>query len=151
MAQAADLRAGGATWETVAARLHCAARTCRRWPKAHPEAWRRLYREASQGLLAKVGAEAMNVLRKLLRSKDEKVQRDAVRLVVVPHLKELAGGAPVEPAAAAGDAARIAAFLGSHTDAQVQALCDELLARRPALPDRSAAGGGPPARPPLPE
>src|SRR5262245_45271637 len=151
MAVAAELRAGGAAWKTVAARLRCTERACIRWPKDYPEAWRRLYREATLRLLAEIGGEAMTVLRRLLRSKDEKMQRDATRLVLGPHLKALAQEPPAEPAPADDDADRLASFLRSHTDAEAQALLDELLARRARPADGAGAGGGGPPRPPLPE
>ena len=45
---AARHRAGGASWDKVAAEVCRTARTCRAWPRLYPRAWRRLYRQADQ-------------------------------------------------------------------------------------------------------
>ena len=42
LTQAAELRAAGQTWETVAAAVGRSAETVRRWPKQHPKLWLRL-------------------------------------------------------------------------------------------------------------
>src|SRR5262245_34151344 len=77
LALAAEMRAGGKSWAQVAARLQRSPDTCRHWPGEYPEAWRRLFREAEEHVLADAGAESVAVLRTLLRSKDDRVRRDA--------------------------------------------------------------------------
>lgn len=43
--QAAELRAVGYNWETVAQRVHRKARTCQKWPARHREVWDATYFE----------------------------------------------------------------------------------------------------------
>ena len=79
LADAAELKAGGASWEQVAARVGRRPATCRRWPVLYPDEWQRLLRSAERRLLAEAGAEGVHILRELLRSEDDKVRRDAAR------------------------------------------------------------------------
>src|SRR4051812_48296644 len=79
LVQAAELRAGGAKWEAVAAQLHRAADTVRRWPRQYPDRWDIALRDAERRSVCEAAAESVHVLRTLLRSNDEKVRRDAAR------------------------------------------------------------------------
>ena len=44
--QAAELRAVGYSWETVADRVRRKTRTCQKWPTRHKELWDATYRVA---------------------------------------------------------------------------------------------------------
>src|SRR5262245_61386261 len=79
LARAAELRAGGNSWEQVAATLGRSAATCRRWPQKYPDIWRRAYVSAARDRIAEGGAEGLLVLREMLRSKDEKIRQTAAR------------------------------------------------------------------------
>jgi hypothetical protein len=79
MLRAADLRAGGSSWEAVGRELHRHADSCRRWAREYPDLWRRLYREAEQRQDRESRAEARVVLRQLLRSEEEKTRLAAAR------------------------------------------------------------------------
>ena len=76
---AADLRAGGASWEAVGRELQRHADSCRRWARRFPEVWRRLYRSAEIRLEREAQAEARVTLRQLLRSPEEKTKLAAAR------------------------------------------------------------------------
>jgi len=128
LALAADLRAGGAPWDAVADKVGRAAETVRRWPAVYPAAWSAAARAAEQRLLAEATAESVLTLRKQLRSEDEKAGRDAARSLIqfrVATSKKArrATGSPVRPTT---DATRIAAYLEGMTDAQIDAIVEEL-------------------------
>jgi hypothetical protein len=125
MAVAAELRASGLSWETVAERVGRNPRTCRRWLAEYPGVWDRLYRRAELRVLESATAEAVIVLRNLLRSEDEKVRRDAARFLLQMRLQFEPGEAPAT-GAGDSDAERIAAFLQGQGDAGVQELVGEL-------------------------
>src|SRR5262245_45352632 len=79
---AADLRAAGVSWAAVGERVSRSDETCRAWPRRYPDDWRRLSREAEDLLTAEAGGEARIVLRKLLRSENEKVSLAAANLLL---------------------------------------------------------------------
>ena len=137
--QAAELRAGGASWETVAAQVGRSADTVRHWPNAYPDVWKQALHDAEQRLVSDAGAEAVLTLRRLLRSDDEKVRRDAARFLVNlrverDKLERRPGKGGRTPAGT--DAQRLAEFVEGLDDAQVHAILDEL-AGEPG----TAAGG----------
>jgi len=104
---AATLRAGGSSWEVIAAKLGPHATDCSRWPVSYPAEWQRLFREASQRLALEAAGEARAILRALMRSDDEKI-----RLAAAQQLLK----APAKPAVKprpkiADDDAAIAAFI----------------------------------------
>src|SRR5437763_156586 len=82
LARAAELRAGGASWEAVAEVVRRAADTVRQWPARYPDRWQAALRAAERKQACEATAEAVLVLRKLLRSEDEKVARDAARALI---------------------------------------------------------------------
>jgi hypothetical protein len=79
--RAAALRASGVGWEFVGREIHRAPETVRRWPREHPDAWRRLYHEAEAVCLAEVAAESLFVLQKQLRSLNESTVFKAAQLL----------------------------------------------------------------------
>jgi hypothetical protein len=79
---AAALRAAGASWEAVAARLNRSAATCRCWPCYYRSIWDELYRKAEADYLDEVRAEARCVLRSQLRLEDVKEKRDAAKTLL---------------------------------------------------------------------
>ena len=76
---AAELRAGGASWEAIGRELRHHGDTCRSWARDYPEVWRRLYRSAELRLAREAQAEARVTLRQLLRSKEETIRLAAAR------------------------------------------------------------------------
>jgi hypothetical protein len=134
---AAELKAAGASWAAVAAGVGRSPETVRRWPALYPHAWRRLLHDAERQLLTEVAAESVTTLRKMLRSEDEKVRRDAARILLTARNRTKSsddGDAP----AVDDECLRIAAYLAQFNDDQVTDITDELIAsittgeRRPA-------------------
>jgi hypothetical protein len=138
MTRAADVRAGGASWDAVAERLNCRPATCSRWPALYPGVWRRLLREAQRRQEQEAACEARTVLRSLLRgSKDEKM-----RLAAAQEFRRSRRAArrarPIDP-----DEREKLAFLAvirDYTDEELdQAIREELAANGAA-----GAAAGPP-------
>lgn len=136
--RAAELRAGGASWDAVAEQTGRKATTLRRWPAAYPEDWRAAFAAAQRENLEETGAESLLVLRQLLRSKDEKIRRDVGRALAAALL----AAPPDDAAPADDDAAHLADHLRSLDDAATDELIAELLAARQA-----ARGAAPAAQP----
>src|SRR5205085_12428423 len=82
LAVAAYLKSRGASWESVAARVGRSAATCRRWTTLYADTWRRLSRQSELQQLADAGSEGLAVLRSMLISQDERIRRDAARILV---------------------------------------------------------------------
>ena len=96
LAAAAELRAAGATWETVAAHLGRGAGKCRRWPIRYRDYWAAAYRAAERRRNAVARQEAVNALRGLLRSEDGRAKRDAARALLSLTAREGDGAAAAE-------------------------------------------------------
>src|SRR5262245_21546809 len=149
MATAAELRAGGASWEAVAPEVKRSARTCRDWTTRYPADWDRLLRAAEERLLKEAGAEALFCLRKLLRSEDPWLQQNTAKFLMSLRREACARQGKGGPAGdRPGEWAAFIAYLESLNDAQVKAFLEDFVARRlaqagPAVP----AGGGPPGPP----
>ena len=140
LALTAELRAGGTTWPAVAAHLGKGESTARRWPRKYPDRWLAAMLTAERRQALDSGAEAVLVLRTLLRSADPKVQRDAAKLLLgfrvdLAALDVKAKFAP-QPPAVSPLAAEVITFLETHTHDQLAELARDFF---PALP----AGPGP--------
>lgn len=80
--EAAEMRAGGFKWETVAGKLHRAVETVRKWPLRYPERWQQAIDRAELRRAMDDDAEMSVVLRILARSsKDDKVRLHAARSI----------------------------------------------------------------------
>ena len=80
--RAATLRAEGRSWAAVAEELGLTAATAQAYPRKYPKLWAAAERRAWDRSLAEAAAEAVTTLRRLLRSEDEKVNRDAAAKLV---------------------------------------------------------------------
>ena len=98
IALAATLRASGASWADVAAKVGRSEARVRRWPQQYPDAWARHFRMAESHFLSEVAVEARQVLRLLLRSKDEKTQLRATFNMLKVRQSERDREFAVEPA-----------------------------------------------------
>lgn len=120
LTHAAELRAAGLSWEAVAAKVGRSAETARRWPSTYPDRWQALLQAAERRLVCEAGAESVLILRQLLRSNDEKVRRDAARLLVNLRLELAKLDFKADTHAPAGhmaDAARLLRhLLETHSD-----------------------------------
>src|SRR5262249_25377993 len=131
--EAAELRVGGHSWEAVGERLRRSPETCRHWPLTYPEQWQALYRAAEERLINEAGAEAVLVLRQLLRSQDEKVRRHVAKLLATMRLELLALKNKAGDKATdlpESDAERVAAFLTEQSAESINELVEELLDQR---------------------
>jgi hypothetical protein len=117
---AAELRAAGASWPAVAAHVRRRADTVRRWPKLYPDVWAHLVAGAERQALADGGNEAVTALRQMVRSEDEKVRRDAAKVLV--DLREAA----LRRTGDAGPADAWARLAEAFTDQQLRELTEEL-------------------------
>jgi transposase len=79
MERVAELRAQGTSWSAIAEAVHRPLTTIEAWLRQYRAVWERLLRDAEGRRFREAGAEALQFLRKLLRSKDEKVTRDVAR------------------------------------------------------------------------
>lgn len=123
--RAAELRAGGAKWEAVAAALNRSAETVRKWPREYADRWKPALRDAERRLVCEAAAESVLVLRNLLRSDDEKVRRDAANSLTDLRLdltKLDLTSSEAEPEPLTSEAARLIAFLDGHTDDELSRL-----------------------------
>jgi hypothetical protein len=145
VARAAELRAGGASWDAVAAKLRRSANTVSRWPSLYPDAWAAELRRAADRFAADAAAEAVLVLRSLLRSDDDKIKRDAGRLLLRLRPRPSTDPAP----SGTGESAQLAAYLGGLSDDEVTAILDEYRSRPAGTggPDPATDGGPGPDRP----
>lgn len=146
LARAAELRAGGSSWEQVAAAVGRAGATCQRWPRSHPDLWRRLYRAAEQQLIAEIGAESLRVLRAQLRSKDDKTRRDAAKTLAGMYLRARRSYRARRPAAPPSDP--LTDVEKAMTHEHIQALTEAFGIASAAGGPAAAIDGGGAAQPP---
>jgi hypothetical protein len=81
LARAAEMRAGGLSWERVAAKVGRSVATCRRWPYTHASLWRRAYAIAARERFAEAGAEGLQILREMLRSAGKDVRQNVAKVL----------------------------------------------------------------------
>jgi hypothetical protein len=144
LAVAADLKAGGASWEQVAAKVGRSAAVCRRWPSLYPAAWRRLFRAAEEQLTVEAAAEAVLELRRLLRSEDEKVRREVARTLVGLRSQVRAVEAARPRAGPTDDGGRADEHYEGLDDAGRCQLTEDLSPADAGADAGAAAGGGEP-------
>ena len=73
---AAEHRAGGASWKHTAEELGLDEADLRQRAHDDEPRWKKLLRDAEKGVLRATGCEALLIIRKLMRHKDPKIQRD---------------------------------------------------------------------------
>ena len=144
LARVAELRAQGTTWPAVAARLGKREETVRKWPRKYPDRWLAAMLVAERRQALDSGAEAVLVLRTLLRSDDPKAQRDAAKQLIglrvdLAKLDVKAKFAPRGPALSP-DAARLLTLLDGDSDDELAELDRDLVFLR--LPPHPAAPPG---------
>jgi hypothetical protein len=145
--EAAELRAAGSSWETIAAAVGRAVNTVRQWQGNYRARWTAALRAAEARIATEAAAESVLALRAQLRSEDIAVSRDAARQLIRYRvaLDKIETPDPAEPAAARSDAARVVAHLEALTDDQRDQLVDRALSVLTA--ERGGGAGGGPAGP----
>lgn len=140
LARAAELRSAGSSWDAVAETLHRSVVTVKRWPELFPDRWQAAMRRAERRLLAEASAESVLVLRQLLRSRDDKVRRDAAKFLIDLRLEQAKLDLKAEPEPVAATPDRLfAEFLEAHTDEQLEQLAASL--RNAPLPPHGPSSG----------
>ena len=140
-ARAAELRAAGATWKTIAKEVKRSERTVYRWPRNFPEQWAEALLQAERRMTAQSDCESVHTLRRLLLSADEKICWHAAKALIARridhHKLELKLPPPTRPTLSS-DAAQLIAFLDGQPDEELTAIT--VIASEPAaLPDAPAA------------
>jgi HEAT repeat protein len=127
-AHAAELRAAGATWESVAKEVRRAARTVRRWPRKYPDRWAAALVQAERLLAAQSDCESVLTLRRLLVSPDELVRWRAAKCLIARRVErdKLALKTPPAHTPLTSEAARLIAFLDGHPDEELAAIVADL-------------------------
>jgi hypothetical protein len=144
--KAADLRARGVSWAAVAAKVGRKVMTVEEWPKRFPEVWKQAFAEARVASASETASEGGAVLRLLLRSQDEKIKRDAVRLSLEFEARALAR---TQPAAERDDedtpdseAVRIVRYAQGMSHDEIRALLREVVAEEGSAPSGSGVPDG---------
>ncbi len=121
---AADLRADGNAWERVAELVDHSPAEVRTWPQRYPARWQKAFAAAVQRALVEGTCETITVLRKQLRSKNDKSVREAgVKLVQIRVVLEKAArpakGDTQPTTSPPGYADRLLALVRGMTDEQI--------------------------------
>ncbi len=119
MEAAAELRAAGATWETIGEVLGRKPFVLTRWARVYRDDWQQYLRDAEERALGPLSSEARAKLRALLRHESSRVRLKAADQYVRRRLAENAAQRPPDPQA------ELAAYL-----AEVEQMTDEELENR---------------------
>ncbi len=85
--KAAQLRRGGASWSEIGLVVGRSRNTVRKWSEDYSQQWQEAIANLAQSdsletHLENAAREAIHILRTLLRSQDEKIQRDAAKTLL---------------------------------------------------------------------
>jgi len=127
LSTAAELRAGGTSWETIAKQLHRHERTCRRWPVQFAADWQRYYRAAEERLLCEASAEALHILRTLLRAKDAWLCQNTAKYLLSQRLVAGQRAGEAKPDQLEDDWTRLADYLRTLTETERDQLLRDLM------------------------
>ncbi len=128
-ARAAELRATGATWETVAREVNRVERTVRGWQRKYAERWAAALVQAERLMAAQSDCESVLTLRKLLLSQDERVRWHAAKCLIARRVERDKLALKTPPAShppLTSEAARLIAFLDGHPDEELAAIVADL-------------------------
>jgi hypothetical protein len=125
LARAAELRAGGATWAAVGAKLGRRPESVQKWPRRYRKRWAGLLAEAERQQAADAAAEGVHVLRRQLRSDDDRTSREAAHRLL--GYKLAADKAKPPPSANPSPARRLADHLETLADDDLRRLFDDLV------------------------
>ena len=135
--QAAELRAGGSTWEQAARKLGADAATVRGWAEADPQRWHAALKAARREVVRDGFAEAAFTIRRQLRSDDDRTARDAAGwffrlfMTMLRHRGRPAGKGPEpEPAAAPHPFDEFGVSSWEEYDAAVERMMRDMIAKK---------------------
>jgi hypothetical protein len=140
-AEAAELRAAGATWQTVAKAVNRHERIVRGWQRKYAQRWADALLEAERRMTAHSDCEGVLTLRRLLLSADEKIRWHAAKALIarrIDHLKiEVRTLPPPQPRRSSA-AAELIALLDEYPDEELTAIA-AIAVEPAALPEAPAA------------
>jgi hypothetical protein len=129
MEMAAELRASGGTWDTVARQLGRQPNVVMRWVKEYPQEWERMFRDAEARASRDAGNESRTALRILLRHQDSKLRLHAAECLAKLRLAEKAADPPPDPRA---DLNAMVAQVEQMSDDELQQFLAEFVKDKPA-------------------
>jgi hypothetical protein len=139
-ARAAELRAAGASWPTIAREVHRSERIVRGWQRNYAQRWADALVQAERRLTAQSDCESVHTLRGLLLSADEKIRWHAAKALIarrIDHQKiELKTPPPSQPAHSSA-AAELLILLDGLPDAELTAIA--AISEPAELPEAPAA------------
>jgi hypothetical protein len=137
--KAVDARARGRSWETIAVETHRSARTCRSWPVLYAAEWNRLYRDALFRQLNDAAGQASIIVTSLVRNDNPWVAFAASNLLLKPAISEWvrANFAAADAGAVDAEVQRAVEHVKGLTNAQLNTLVQQVVARRPLPVDAS--------------
>jgi hypothetical protein len=142
LADAAELRAGGASWDSIASQLRLESSAVRQWPRMFPDRWIVAQRAAEAQVATEAAAESVFTLRQQLRSRDPKVSREAAHKLIQYRVAMDRTAADSDPAdLPSSEAMSVAHHLESLTHDQREQLLDRALSVLSARRNPRPAGG----------
>jgi hypothetical protein len=123
MRAAAELRAAGATWETIAVAIRRQPNLLARWAKIYCEGWLELLAGAEERQTRLMDAESRATLRNRLRGKELKARLEAAQQL----LQQVPDDKPAAPPSAVTNPAGFSAYLETLNDDDCDRLIDEVI------------------------
>jgi hypothetical protein len=148
MAQVAELRAAGLSWEAISTTVHLPASELEEWPRLYRGKWNRHVSAAERQLIALATYEAVVALRCQLRGKDQKGSREAAHKLIQLRVlmdRQRKGKRPV--ARSRGEAVpttpreQFAQSLRNLTDSDIESLFQEFGGLSDVAVPAQAGGG----------
>ena len=129
---AAELRAAGATWETIAKKLGRQRVVVTRWTTWYSDDWNRLIEDAEERWARNGSAESRAIIRLLLRDTSPRIRLCTAETLVRRRLAEKAAEPSINPRT---DLRAFMALLEKAPDADLERSIDEFLRRKQAEAD----------------
>ena len=120
---AAEHRARGVGWKAIAKSLRRSVTAWEQWLRDYPDVWERVLRSAEGRVFREAGAESLQFLRGLLRSKDEKIVRDVGRTLTTLMYRLPRDRMPEVPSAS-DDAIELFQEMEKMTDEDIDAIAE---------------------------
>ena len=136
MEMAAELRAVGATWRTIAAQLGRQRNVVSRWVRWYQDEWERLLQDAKARVYRNGSDETLAAIRAMLRDRDSTVRLSAAQKLTKMRLDEKAAETPAPRGKT--DLIALGAYLEDLSDAELDSTLDEFNREKQSAAD--AAG-----------
>jgi HEAT repeat protein len=136
MDSAAELRAAGATWETIGEVLGRREFVLTRWARVYGDDWQRLLREAEERAVRQRSSESRAKLRAMLRHESSRVRLAAADNLVRQRLAEKATETPPDHRV---ELAALVEQVEQMTDAELNQFLTEFIAESRLNPAQGTA------------